>query len=346
MAAGTGVITVGTSTAEVTTTLAEQNEYIVGVEASLNYSGMRTVKLGDTVHENQPDSERSYAYLWGRNNRGQLGLGDTRNRYVPARVVKGEYEEHNTAYTYLEGVYDLSLGTYHALSINMYLKNGTEYEGDGILDGRFGYVWGWGNNATDASGTTVLGQLSNMVDAYLVAPVVAGRRESMELMIDYMEAVTYDAKGQEILGIRMAYYNKNYVTYTAGTVATAYVCTVCGETYDSSNTTLDSDGWLSCDKCGHWGAPTIMNNTLNGDSFVRVLDGQSVVSANSGMKAANVMPTVPPQLTLGANEKLTIYKENTHLHYDNGFALYPFAVDLKSTTGAPGESWSIVSSNS
>ena len=92
---------------------------------------------------------------------------------MPARVVKGEYEEHNTDYTYLEGVYDLSLGTYHTLSINMYLKNGTGYEGDNILDGRFGYVWGWGNNATTADGTSVLGQLSNMVDAFLVAPVVA-----------------------------------------------------------------------------------------------------------------------------------------------------------------------------
>ena len=70
--------------------------------------------------------------------------------------------------------------------------------------------------------------------------------------------------------------------------------------------------------------------------------GGSIVTINGSMTPDNVVNSVPPSLTIGADEKLVIFKENTHLHYDTGFALYPFQLDLKSTFGEP---WDILSSN-
>ena len=74
----------------VETTLADQREYLVQAEASIDYSGIRTVKDGNTEFENDKhgvDSERNYAYLWGVNTRGQLGTGDNTHRSVPAAAA-------------------------------------------------------------------------------------------------------------------------------------------------------------------------------------------------------------------------------------------------------------------
>ncbi|MCM1439655.1 MAG: hypothetical protein NC131_10735, partial [Roseburia sp.] len=300
LAANTGEVTiVDDKGAVVKTTLEDQKEFVVQVEAGNNYSGMRTVKSGLTARENQNNSERNYAYLWGANNRGQLGTNDTSDRDVPARVLKGEYEQHNTDYTYLEGVYDIALGDYHTLAADVYFKNGTDYAGNGVLDGRFGYIWGWGNNATTSSGTEVLGQLSNLVSPYLNYAVAVGARESMQLMVDYMEAVNRNTNM-----VRMAFYEPAFVEI---------------DPTDSSKGT---------------------HNLVLGAN-------ESVVSATWALRTSGApnttTPTVPKVLTLGADENLVIYKENTHLHYSTGFALYPLEMDLRSTYG---ESWDILSSNS
>ena len=52
--------------------------------------------------------------------------------------------------------------------------------------------------------------------------------------------------------------------------------------------------------------------------------------------------TIPSRLTVGINQHVLITRENTHLHYDSGFSLYPMKMDLVSSAG---ETWTATSSN-
>jgi hypothetical protein len=86
-------------------------------------------------------------YTWGSNNYGQLGDGATTDRYIPVKVLKGEY----SGTTYLgdnpsNKIVAVALGYYHSIAL----------AADGTV-----YTWGYnyygqlGNNSTTNSSTPV-----------------------------------------------------------------------------------------------------------------------------------------------------------------------------------------------
>ncbi|MCM1297026.1 MAG: hypothetical protein NC311_15920, partial [Muribaculaceae bacterium] len=180
---------------ETTSTLYKEQETIVAVYATYTYSGFRTIKALQTVADaNSSRRELTRSYTFGYNNFYQLGNGSTVMSYLPIRTRKGAYEEYNDDFQYLEGVYDMSLGRYHVLTISLYYKQLTDYN-DGVLDGMLGYVWGWGNNATRSNSNVILGQLSSLVSTRINLPSQIGAREKLELVVDYMEAREYNGNG-------------------------------------------------------------------------------------------------------------------------------------------------------
>ena len=53
------------------------------------------------------------------------------------------------------------------------------------------------------------------------------------------------------------------------------------------------------------------------------------------------MPIIPPSIILGGDQALVVFRENTHLDYNNGFSLYPMHMTLPTTN----EVWALSTSN-
>ena len=92
-----------------TTTLGMEGEALVDISAGGHHGLART--------------NANYAYTWGDGSLGQMGDSSFNSSVVAKRVLKGEYEQFNTNYVYLEGVRDISAGGDYTLTINMYDSN-------------------------------------------------------------------------------------------------------------------------------------------------------------------------------------------------------------------------------
>ena len=197
------------------------------------------------------------------------------------RVLKGEYEQFNTNYVYLEGVRDISAGGDYTLTINMYDSNHVANYPAELNDGQFGYVWAWGlNTATSAADDeTITGQLGVMSNTRVNLPSQSGARESLNLVFDYIEIATMN--GTSVSGITAAYGVR------PGGAA--------------PGTSLE---------------------------------------ASSGISPVFAQDEVLSSINVAYTDSVVIFRDNTHLEYNSGFALYPVVKSLPTTT----EAWTSVSS--
>jgi len=88
------------------------------------------ISAGRSGHHSLAVDSNDFAWAWGYNDKGQLGVGvnDINDRYVPTQVLSGEQDPCD-ANSFLENIIAVSAGEDHSMA----------------LDAN-GFVWTWGNN--------------------------------------------------------------------------------------------------------------------------------------------------------------------------------------------------------
>ena len=100
------------------------------------------------------DSE-SFVYCWGYGRNGQLGDGDTKDRYEPVRVLEGEQEDPcDPCSVHLHDIIAISAGEEHAMALD---SNGNVWTWGSDLCGQLGN--GAGNNGSTTPVKVVGGQM-------------------------------------------------------------------------------------------------------------------------------------------------------------------------------------------